>query len=61
MTIESTKTYRVEKFDSNGTDSDLGFLTGRDVRNMLKGYEYDADFGMWFSPKAKCGYSVTEA
>lgn len=61
MTIESTKTYKVEKYESNGAVIDYGFMTGRDVKALLKGYGYDADCDMWFTPKAYCAYNVVEA
>ena len=58
MTIDITKTYKVTKFAK--TDTDLGNLPGTDVRKMLKGYTYDEDFGIWYSPAANIGYSVEE-
>lgn len=59
MRIESDKTYHVERFTEEH-DSDYGNLPGDDVKRILKGYVYDFDMEMWFSPKGLVGYSVTE-
>ena len=60
MIIDITKTYTVIAYTTNSTTK-LGNLPGTDVKNILKGYTYDADFGLWFTPKATKSYEVTEA
>ena len=60
MKIESKKFYRVTKYLSNGSDSDMGVLPGTDVKNILKGYSFDDQWGMWYSNRANVGYDVQE-
>ena len=59
MKIDSKKVYKVEKYSSSDC-KEYGNMTGDVVKEMLKGYEYDEILGMWFSKKAKYGYSITE-
>ena len=59
MKISNDKAYRVEKFTET-QDSDYGCLPGSDVKSILRGYKYDAELEMWFSPKGTIGYAVTE-
>ncbi len=59
MKIDSNKLYKVKKYTAK-TSSDCGVLSGEDVNNILKGYEYDDLLDMWFSKKANIGYSVEE-
>lgn len=61
MKIENGKTYMVTKYQQNGTNIDYGRLPGEDVKRLLKGYDYDENYGLWFSPKANCGYDIEEA
>ena len=53
------KNYEVTRIDSKGIH-EYGSLAESDVKRMLKGYEYDELFGMWFSPKANVSYTVEE-
>ena len=58
MKIENSKYYRVYKYGK--TLSDLGSMTGADVKNLLKGYAYDTNYDMWFSKACTIGYDVQE-
>ena len=53
--------YEVEKYEADGTNSNLGTLPYEDVKRILKGYKYDEMFEMYFSPKANIGYAISEA
>ena len=59
MTIEKSKFYKVTKY-TGSTTTDCGILPGTDAKRLLAGYEYDATFGMWFTPKAHSSYDVVE-
>ena len=60
MEIESGKTYEVTKFNYNKESVDYGRLPGVDVKRLLSGYEYDENYGMWFTPKAFSSFEVIE-
>ena len=53
--------YEVQKLASNGNDTNLGILSGEDVKKLLKGYTYDEEMELWFSAKANVGYWAREA
>lgn len=47
--IDESMNYIVKKVAlDNSKDADYGSLSGSDVKSMLKGYHYEADFEMWF-------------
>ena len=54
------KNYEVTKYLASGEIKRYGILPESDVKSILKGYKYDADLEMWFSPKANIGYDVKE-
>ena len=56
----TVNTYHVEKYLADGTCSDCGRLQKEDVRRMLRGYQYDAEFDMYFSRGANIGYAIEE-
>ena len=60
MSIENNKTYKVISY-TNNTVTHLGKLPGKDVKALLKGYEYDADYELWYTAKATKAYDVIEA
>ena len=61
MKIEATKKYRVYKMPScDERIYDLGVLPGTDVKRILKGYEYDPTYELWFSRRGTIGYDVQE-
>lgn len=53
------KTYNVTKWE-NGKLIDYGHLPESDVKELLKGYKYDEELDMWFTPKAKKAYYIEE-
>ncbi len=62
MKVEANKNYRVWKYNNN-SDSDLGILTGEDVKKLLKGYKYEEllpGMGMWYSEGGRIAYDVKE-
>jgi len=58
---KNVKNYMVEKYESNGTNSELGCLPYEDVKRILKNYKYDNDLDMYFSAKGNIGYWIDEA
>lgn len=60
MKIETAKDYKVTKYHANGDCSNLGILPGADVKKILRGYEFDEMFEMWYSKSANVGYDVKE-
>lgn len=58
MTIKNGKYYRVYKYGK--VLSNLGSMSGEDVKNLLKGYSYDETYDMWFSKACTIGYDVQE-
>ena len=60
MKIDSKKDYQVEKITVT-EEYDCGILPGVDVKRLLNGYTYDADYEMWFSPKCHVSYWVRES
>lgn len=60
MEIKATATYKVTKYTGNAT-SDLGYLSGADVKKILKGYAWDEMFEMFYSAKGTIGYDIKEA
>lgn len=62
MKIYNDRRYSVEKYAiSESNDANYGILSGADVKRLLKGYTYEEEMEMWFSPKAQIGYSIIEA
>lgn len=58
---KEVENYRVERYEANGQDSELGTLPYEDVKRILRGYKYDDMMDMYFSNKANVGYYITEA
>ncbi len=54
------KNYNVTKWE-NGNEKDYGCLPESDVKRLLKGYTYDEELDMWFTPKANNAYYIEEA
>lgn len=53
------KYYTVTKFTSKKT-LNYGRLPESDVKALLKGYKYDEDMELWFSPANHMAYEVIE-
>ena len=64
MNINTNDTYKVTKYVYRSSDVDtfnLGFLTGSDVKNLIKGYTFDDVFEMYFSNACTIGYEIKKA
>lgn len=53
------KYFYVTKFTSKET-LDYGRLPESDVKALLKGYKYDEDMELWFSPANHMAYEIIE-
>lgn len=64
MKIMAGKEYKVCRYINHGNgeieDREYGILPAEDVKTMVRGYKYDSDFDMWFTPKANISLDIQE-
>lgn len=53
------KNYEVTKYTEKETIN-YGTLPEADVNRILRGYKYDRELGLYFSPKANIAYQLVE-
>lgn len=58
MAIVANKVYKVRRYEIKGPILDMGCMPGSDVKALLRGYSFDPEYDLWFSPKANVAYSV---
>ena len=59
MKIDANKMYQVTGYTQNRR-TDYGQMQGADVLQMIKGYTYDAQLELWYTPKASKAIDAEE-
>lgn len=48
----------VQSIHADGTIGNYGLVKGADLHYMLRGYEYNEEFDLWFRDNTEWAYSV---